>query len=110
MVPEPPRDPHITRHDEPTFTFSAMSGPSTSKHLKRVVTASAPHRALAQVTARQKKLASLPVEKQAEIKERDKFAKAELRMAGVKVKDDVTRLKKAVKRKEHGKVKSKKEW
>ena len=109
MVPEPPREPPM-KHDEATFTFSAISGPSTSKHHKRLVTTSDPHRALSQVTAREKKLASLPEEKRAEAKERDRFAKAELRITGVKVKDDVTRLKKAVKRKERGKEKSKKEW
>jgi len=109
VVPEPPREPPMKR-DETTFAFSAISGPSTSKRHKKVVTTSDPHQALAQVTAREKKLASLPEEKQAEVKERERFAKAELRVAGVKVKDDVPRLKRAVKRKEREKTKSKKDW
>jgi hypothetical protein len=83
---------------------------SPSKHAKKLLTSSDPQTALAQLTARSQKLAALPAEKRAEIEERDRLLKAEIRASGGKVLDDVSRLKKAVKRKETEKMKSKKGW
>jgi len=69
-----------------------------------------PQQALRQLASRKEKLASMPEEKRKAIEEKERWSKAEARLEGVKVHDDEARLKKAAKRKEKVKVKSKAMW
>lgn len=91
--------------------FSSIAEPSTSSHKgSRLKSSSNPSQALQQLTSRKEKLAALPGEKRKQIEEREKWEKATARMDGVKVADNEARLKKAVKRNEKEKAKSKKAW
>lgn len=76
----------------------------------RLKSSSNPAQALQQLTSRKEKLAALPGEKRKHIEEREKWEKATARMDGVKIADNEARLKKAVKRNEKEKTKSKKAW
>ena len=89
--------------------FSALAD-APMKVSKKFKTSSDPKQALTQLEARAGRLANLPADKREAIRETDQWHKAGARMEGAKVKDDITKLKKAVKRAEHEKVKSKKEW
>ena len=91
-----------------TVSYSSLAG--SSKKGQQLKTTSDPQQALQQLTSRKEKLATLPEEKRKAIEDREKWAKAEARLEGVKVHDDESRLKKAAKRKEKEKSKSKKDW
>ncbi|GAB7340938.1 hypothetical protein MBLNU457_7285t1 [Dothideomycetes sp. NU457] len=56
------------------------------------------------------RLAGMEDSKRADIEEKDLWLNAKKRAHGEKVRDDQNLLKKALKRKEHGKLKSEKEW
>ncbi|TFY75307.1 hypothetical protein EWM64_g8706 [Hericium alpestre] len=95
------------------IAFSALadgSSSNTHKKAQRLKTSSNPAQALEQLAARKEKLAAMPQDKRKQIEEREKWEKAEARMEGIKVKDDEARLKKAAKRSEKEKTKSKKTW
>lgn len=91
-----------------TVAYSTVTG--TAKKGQQFKTTADPQQALQQLTARKEKIAAMPEEKRKAIEEKDKWAKAEARLEGVKVHDDEARLKKAAKRKEKEKSKSKKTW
>ncbi|OSX58377.1 hypothetical protein POSPLADRAFT_1185227 [Postia placenta MAD-698-R-SB12] len=100
-----------TRSAVTNVAFSALAGSSgSSKKAQHLKTASNPTQALEQLAARRERVAAMPEEKRKAIEEKEKWQKAEARMEGVKVHDDEARLKKAAKRKEKEKVKSKKTW
>jgi hypothetical protein len=108
IVPDPVHDRSGsgTTH----VAFSSVPSAAGSSKAKRYTTASDPRVALNQVTSRAEKLASLPSEKRQAIEERSRWEKAEIRAEGGKIHDDAGRLKKAAKRKDKEKLKSKVEW
>ena len=91
-----------------TVSYSSLAG--SSKKGQQFKTTSDPQQALLQLASRKEKLASMPEEKRKEVEDREKWAKAEARLDGIKVHDDESRLKKAAKRKEKEKSRSKKDW
>ncbi|KAG8761398.1 hypothetical protein FRC14_004803 [Serendipita sp. 396] len=104
-------EPRTNGDNTTQIKFSSLANDSGKNKLsKKLQTSSDPKQALAQIAAREERLKNMPEEKRKAIEENDKWAKAEARMDGIKVKDDPTRLKKAVKRQEHEKTKSKKDW
>ncbi|KAG6906767.1 hypothetical protein DXG01_012243 [Tephrocybe rancida] len=107
LVPE--ENPRLAA-SHATVTFSALAGAAATKKAQHLKTTTNPQQALEQLAARKERLAAMPEDKRRAIAERDQWEKAEARMEGVKVHDDEGRLKKAVKRKEKEKGKSKKEW
>ncbi|KIP09932.1 hypothetical protein PHLGIDRAFT_288687 [Phlebiopsis gigantea 11061_1 CR5-6] len=110
LVPDQP-SASSSKQLPPGFANVAYAVPGSSKKgHSHVKTVSNPTQALAQLAARKERLASMPEEKRKEIQEREQWEKAEARMEGVKVHDDEGRLKKAAKRKEKVKTKSKKAW
>ena len=76
-----------------TVSYSSLAG--SSKKGQQFKSTSDPQQALQQLASRKEKLASMPEEKRKAIEDREKWAKAEARLEGVKVHDDESRLKKA---------------
>ena len=105
-------NPHTDGPSAPSITTVAFSALADApvKVSKKLRTASDPKQALVKLQARTERLANLPADKRETIQQKDQWHKAGARMEGAKVKDDITKLKKAVKRVEHEKIKSKKEW
>lgn len=89
--------------------FSSVSG-STSKKVINLKSSNNPTQALSQLSSRKEKLAALPEEKRKAAEERERWTKAEARIEGIKVKDNEALLKKAIKRKDKEKTRSKKKW
>ncbi|ETW77476.1 hypothetical protein HETIRDRAFT_327684 [Heterobasidion irregulare TC 32-1] len=118
LVPDRPpssRPAHDPKSPFTNIAFSTLATPadapsSSKKAHQRLTTSANPTQALAQLAARKERLAALPADKRRQIEERERWQKAEARMEGVKVRDDEARLKKAVKKDEKEKGKSKKSW
>ncbi|KAH7883112.1 surfeit locus protein 6-domain-containing protein [Phlebopus sp. FC_14] len=90
--------------------FSTLAGASISKNAAQLRAPANPTQALTKLAARKGKLAALPEEKRKAVEERERWARAEARVEGVKIKDNEGQLKKAIKRKDKEKARSKKNW
>jgi hypothetical protein len=91
--------------------FSRLEGePSLVSSSKKHKLPSDPTQALAKLQKQNAKIETLAKEKREVVTEKQKWEKAAIRMEGGKVRDDETRLKKAVKRKEKEKTRSKRDW
>ncbi|KAG9095197.1 hypothetical protein FS749_010897 [Ceratobasidium sp. UAMH 11750] len=108
IVPDP--TPNGVGSGTTNVTFSSVPSAGGSSKAKKYATAADPRSALNQIASRAEKLAALPSEKRQAAEERSRWDKAEIRAEGGKVHDDAARLKKAAKRKEKEKLKSKLEW
>ncbi|KAH8833727.1 surfeit locus protein 6-domain-containing protein [Flagelloscypha sp. PMI_526] len=104
-----PQSPQKPDTKSTNVQFGVLAG-TTSKKGQRLKTSSNPSQALEQLAARKGRLDAMTEEQREKVEERQTWEKAEARMEGLKVRDDETRLKKAVKRKEKEKAKSKKSW
>lgn len=91
-----------------TVAYSSLA--ESSKKGQHLRTVADPQQALQQLATRKEKLFSMPEDKRKTVEEKEAWAKAEARLEGVKVHDDESRLKKAAKRKEKQKTKSKATW
>jgi len=111
-------DPFSPSHDNNNFSFGrvvfedgAQADPSLKGYFD--VHKKGPQDARTALQVAQKKaerLATMDDSKRADIQEKDLWLNAKKRAHGEKVRDDQNLLKKALKRKEHGKLKSEKEW
>ncbi|EIN14640.1 SURF6-domain-containing protein [Punctularia strigosozonata HHB-11173 SS5] len=114
LVPDQSRPGPSREGPQSKFTSVAFSsladGSTSSKHAEKLKVSSNPAQALEKLAAKKERLANMPEEKRKAIEERERWEKAAARMEGVKVRDDEGRLRKAVKRKEKEKAKSKKAW
>ncbi|KAJ3858964.1 surfeit locus protein 6-domain-containing protein [Lentinula novae-zelandiae] len=107
LVNDPTAAIIASQNPDSKLTHVSFSGLSSKPHPS---SSSNPTQALSQLVSHNQKVASLPSSKQKAIEEKERFEKASARLEGVKVLDDEARLRKAIKRKEKEKGKSKKEW
>ncbi|TFL07678.1 surfeit locus protein 6-domain-containing protein [Pterulicium gracile] len=110
LVPDAHQSKTHLPSDLTTVSFSSSGNSSTKRKVNDLKVSQNPTQALEQLANRKEKLAAMPEEKRKAIEEKDKWSKAEARVEGVKIKDDEGRLKKAAKRKEKEKFKSKQAW
>ncbi|KAG9031480.1 hypothetical protein FS837_002974 [Tulasnella sp. UAMH 9824] len=102
---------HSTSASAPSFAtvqFSSLASSKSSPSKHKV--SNDPKMALKQLSARSERLAGLPEQQRKEAEAKLKWEKAEARLEGEKVKDDVVKLKKALKRKEKEKNKMREKW
>ncbi|KAG8980768.1 hypothetical protein FRB93_009009 [Tulasnella sp. JGI-2019a] len=110
-------DPSSSKPKVPAFAsvqFSTIGGllpPSTSKSAStKLKTSNNPRLALKQLEQREEERAILPKDQRKAAEEREKWEKAELRLEGEKVRDDVGKLKKVLKKQEKDRSKMKEKW
>lgn len=83
---------------------------SKSQTKTKLKTSNNPRAALKQLEQREEERAALPKTERRAAEEREKWEKAELRLDGEKVRDDVGKLKKVLKKQEKEKSKMKEKW
>ncbi|KAG8918927.1 hypothetical protein FRC01_001579 [Tulasnella sp. 417] len=91
-----------------TVQFSSLPSSKSSSSKHKV--SNDPKMALKQLSVRSGRLAGLSEQQRKEAEAKLKWEKAEARLEGEKVKDDVAKLKKALKRKEKEKNKTREKW